>query len=325
MKTRAWLILGLLLVMSLSCNKDDKNDPITPPVTGEIKQPLNYDDPAVLPEVERKIEKLEGNFSPLLTGVIATWRIESKYNFSTSPFYDCWSNYVNTYYDAVTREQIKGKAITWAACALIYPNMTKTPDFSAPSISVWGQAQAGVEEIMEGNGDLSYIEGGTYKIAYHRYYTLPVLPEAYILMERKWEVVPIPGSGNYAMCEGCSSLTKSTSTMTGLKIDKTKEWGYTLGITYGADVTVPFGSFGSKVTAQFNQQFSTSIQNYEETETSITITGTLPAGKNIIRLQVFREVSTFKLVNQDGGEYFPGVYSPELAITTQTKNYIWYY
>jgi hypothetical protein len=79
------------------------------------------------------------------------------------------------------------------------------------------------------------------------------------------------------------------------------------------------------VTTAFNRQFSTNIQNYEETTTSISVTGTTPPGKNIIRLQVFREISTFKLVNQNGGACYPGVYCPEIAITTQTKNYIWYY
>jgi hypothetical protein len=42
-------------------------------------------------------------------------------------------------------------------------------------------------------------------------------------------------------------------------------------------------------------------------------------------LQAFREVSAFKLVNQDGTPYGYGVYCPVIETTTQVKNYAWYY
>jgi len=326
-KTGSVKIIFLLVLVCLSattCKKDSvQSDPNSNPVTGEIKQPAKYDDPVVLPEIKREIKKLEGNFSPLLTGVIANWKIISAYNFFTSPFVDCWSVDRTTYYDGVTRENIKGKNVRYPYCAWAYSDANLSPNFSAPASSVWGQQIQGEQEIKD--GALNWIETGDYKIRYERYYTLPTLPDPYILMERRWEIVPIPGEGDYAYCEGCSSLTKETSTTSGLKLEETRLWGYTLGVEFSINVPASFGTVGAKVSAEFNQTFSTNIQNYEEKTTSITVTGNMPTGKNIMRLQVFREITSFKLVDKDGGDYYPGVYSPEIAITTQTKNYIWYY
>ena len=312
---KVFLLLFAVCFSAANCNKDNAEDP--PVVEDEIVQPKNPNDPAVLPEVKTVIQKLDGDFTPLITSVVASWRVRSHKKFGD--VITCWSDWIDTYYYGVTREGINGQNIYYPGC-LAYGGGTWTPDFSAPCSSVWGQCRKG-QEIQD--GDVNTTPGGT--VNFYRYYTIQDLPDAYIMMERRWEVVPIPGEGDYAYCEGCSSLTKITSTTTGLSVEKTKEWGYTLGIQYQAGVNLGFLEAGAKVTASFNQQFSTTIQNYQEQTTSIEITGTTPPGKNIIRLQVFREISTFKLVNESGGVYFPGVFSPEIQVTTQTKNFIWYY
>jgi hypothetical protein len=311
------LFVLIVIIFSLvNCNKDDDETPLV--LEDEIIQPQNPNDPAVLPEVKTVIQKLDGDFTPLLTGVVANWRVKSHKKLGSGAF-SCWSDWIDTYFYGRTREGVNGQDVYYPGCG-INSGGTWTPDFSAACSSVWGQYKNG-QEIQD--GEVQTTPGGT--VNFYRYYTLTDLPDAYIIMERKWEVLPIPGEGDYAYCEGCTSLTKSTSTTTGLSVEKTREWGYTLGIEYQAGVNVEFFEAGSKVTASFNQQFSTTIQNYEEKTTSITVSGTLPAGKNIIRLQVFREISTFKLVNKDGGDYFPGIVSPEIQVTTQTKNYMWYY
>lgn len=313
---KIFFILVVIIFSSVNCNKND-GEP-SPPSEDQIMQPQNPNDPVILPEVKTVIQKLDGDFTPLLTGVVANWRVKSHKKLGSGAL-SCWSDWKETYFNGKTREGINGQEVYYPACGL-NSGGTWTPDFSAPCTSVWGQYKKG-QEIQD--GDIQTTPGGT--VNFYRYYTVTDLPDAYILMERRWEVVPIPGEGDYAYCEGCTSLEKTTSTTTGLSVEKTKEWGYTLGIEYHAGINVGFLEAGTKVTASFNQQFSTAIKNYEEQTTSITVTGTLPANKNIIRLQVFREISTFKLVNQDGGDYFPGVYSPEIQVTTQTKNYMWYY
>ena len=324
MKTRAILAV-VLLALIFSCQKDEPNPPDTndtpdiPPVTGIIPQPANPDDPAILPEVVTVIKKLDGDFTPLLTGVVANWKVESRKYYGSAIWGDCWSELVTTNYDGKTREGVKGQSITYQPCDFVYTVQTRIPDFSKSAASVWGQYQAGEPWIKDAYGIWNQ------EIEYTTYYSMDSLPDAYILMERRWEVVPIPGEGDYAYCEGCTSLTKTTSITTGLSVENTKDWGYTLGIEWNSGVNFQFASLGAKVSVQFNQQFSTSIQNYEETTSAITISGTMPEGKNIMRLQVFREISTFKLVNQDGGDYFPGIYSPVIEITTQTKNFVWYY
>ena len=312
----AFYVLIAICFSMANCDKNEDNAVTKPVLADEIKQPLNPNDPAVLPGIKTVIQKLEGDFTPLLSGVLANWRVKSHKQFANN---GCWSDWVETYYNGVTRQGVNGKNVYYPGCG-VYSGGTWTPDFSAPCSSVWCQYKKG-QEVQD--GDVHATPGGT--VNFFRYYTVPDLPDAYIRMERRWETVPIPGEGDYAYCEGCSSLTKETSTTTGLKVDKTEEWGYTLGVEFNVGVTVPFGTVGGKVTASFNKQFSLNIQNYEEKTTSITVTGITPTGKNIIRLQVFREISTFKLVNKDGGDYYPGIYSPEIAITTQTKNYIWYY
>jgi hypothetical protein len=306
-------LLVAVFLTTTTCKKDSEPDPS--PVEGEIKQPLNPDDPAVLPATVTVIKKLEGNFSPLLTGVVANWRIKSHLHFNN----DCWSDWETTEYTG-TRAAITGKWITYSGCAFYTP-LKRNPDFSGDANNVWGRYKKGVEQQDIENGEVLFHIYSSNDINFYRYYTVPDLPDAYILREIKWEVIQIQGS-DYAWCEGCSSLEKMTSTTVGLSKTATEEWGLTLGVegTLGSS----FGPASVTVSASFNKQFSTSIQATEETTESLTLRGELPAGKSIIRLQAFREISTFKLVNADGVDY-PGVKSPVLHVTTQIKNYMWYY
>ena len=307
------ILLVALFFTTTTCNKDSVPDP--DPVEGEIKQPPNHNDPAVLPATVKVIKKLEGNFSPLLTGVVANWRIKSHLQYD-----ECWSEWVTTEYKGVTRAGINGKTITYAPCSFIYSSKTRTPDFSGDANNVWGRYKKGVEQQDVEDGEVLHIYSD-HTINFMRYYTVPDLPEAYILREIRWEIIPILGN-DYAWCEGCTTLEKTTSTTVGLSKTATEEWGLTLGVegTLGSS----FGPASITVSASFNKQFSTSIQATEETTETLTLKGDLPAGKSIIRLQAFREVSTFKLVTIDGVDY-PGVKSPIIQITTQIKYYMWYY
>ena len=309
-------VMIAICITTANCNKDDDGED-SPVIEDAIVQPLNPDDPAVLPEVKTVIQKLEGDFTPLLTGVVVNWRVKSHKELGT--VFPCWSDWVETYYNGVTREGIKDLPVYYPGCG-VNSGGTWKPDFSAPCSSVWGQYRKG-QEIQD--GDRYTTPGGT--VNFYRYYTVPDLPDAYIMMERRWEVVPIPGEGDYAYCEGCTFLEREVTTTIGQSVERTIEWGYTLGIEYHAGINVGFLEAGIKLSASFNQQFSTSINSFEEHTISTTYHGDAPAGKSIIRLQIFREISTFKLVNKDGGDYFQGVNSPEIQITTQTKNYFWYY
>jgi hypothetical protein len=310
-------ILVLVSLTTMNCKKKSDEQTTPPIVQGEIVQPQNPSDPAVLPEIKTVIQKLDGDFSPLLTSVLANWRVYSHKEFGSGAF-SCWSSWVDTYFNGVTRDGVQGQSVYYPGCG-IYSGGTWTPVFSDPSSSVWGQFKKG-QEIQD--GDLHTTPGGT--VNFYRYYTVPTLPDAYILMERKWEILKIEGS-DYAFCQGCSSLEKTTTTTTGIDEENTKTWGYTLGFEWGGGVNLEFIEAADKFTATIKQEFSTSITKTTEHSESVTCIGTLPAGKSIIRLQAFREISTFKLVNQDGTPYGNGVYCPDIATTTQIKNYAWYY
>ena len=307
------LLLVVLVLTTTTCKKDPEPNPV--PVEGEITQPLNHNDPAILPKPDTIIKKLEGNFSPLLTDVVANWRIKSHLHFNN----DCWSDWETTEYTG-TRASLTGKSITYSGCAFYTP-LNRNPDFSGSINKVWGQYKQGVEQQDMEDGEVLFHIYSANTINFYRYYTVPDLPEAYISKVTRWEVIPILGN-DYAWCDGCTTLEKTTSTTTGLSKTATEEWGLTLGVegTLGSS----FGPASLTVSASFNKQFSTSIQATEEKTETLTLIGTLPAGKSIIRLQAFREVSIFKLVTSDGKDY-PGVKSPELQVTTQIKNYMWYY
>lgn len=287
-RTASIKIIFLLVTVFLtttSCKKDPEQDPI--PVEGDIKQPLNHNDPALLPSPVTVIKKLEGDFSPLLTNVVANWRIKSHLHFNN----DCWSDWETTEYTG-TRASLKGKQITYSGC-VFYTPLNRNPDFSGDATTVWGQYKKGIEQQDMENGEVLFHLYSANTINFYRYYTVPDLPDAYISREVKWEVIPILGN-DYAWCAGCTTLEKATSTTVGLSKTETEEWGLTLGVegTLGSS----FGPASLTVSASFNKQFSTSIQATEEKTESLTLIGTLPAGKSIIRLQAFREVSTFKLV-----------------------------
>jgi hypothetical protein len=312
---RIFIVLMAVCFSAVNCSKNDDSEP--PPVPeNEIVQPLQSNDPAVLPEVKIVIQKLDGDFTPLLTSVVANWRILSHKEFGKGE--DCWSDWVETWFYGATREGLEGQAVYYPGCS-IYSGGTWTPVFSESNSSVWGQYKKG-QEIQD--GDRHTTPGGT--VNYYRYYTVPDLPDAYIKMERRWEVVKIDGS-DYAWCQGCSSLEKTTTTTSGIAAENTEKWGYTLGLQWSAGASVGFLEASTTFTATIMQEFSTSITNSEEHSESIKCIGTLPSGKSIIRLQAFREVSAFKLVNQDGTDYGNGVYCPVIETTTQTKNYAWYY
>ena len=311
----------VLCLLTMSCNKDEDETPAPPAYQDEIQQPAQPDDPAILPDVEVVIEKYDGDFTPLLTGALANWRIRSHMKYESILGYTCWSDWVNTSYDGVTREGVKGKQVNYQPCNWTFTPESRTPDFSANCSSIWGQYRKGLE-IQD--GDLYSISSGGSPINFYRYYTVPDLPEAYIKMERKWEVIKIEGS-DYAYCSGCTSLEKTTTTTTGIAEESTQKWGYTLGMEWSISATIKFVEAAAKLSATIMQEFSTSITTTEEHTESLKCVGTLPAGKTIIRLQAFREVSTFSLVNQDGTPYGNGVFCPVIATTTQIKNYAWYY
>jgi hypothetical protein len=310
---KIFFVLIAVCFSMVNCNKNDDEPPV---FVDEIAQPLNPNDPAVLPEVKIVIQKLDVNFTPLLTSVVANWRVKSHKQYVDN---GCWSDWVETKFDGVTREGLKGKNVKYPGCG-VYIGGTWTPDFSETSSSVWGQYKKG-QEILDGE-KVHSTPGGT--VNFYRYYTVPDLPDAYIMMERRWEVLKIEGS-DYAHCQGCSSLEKTTTTTTGIAEGNTEKWGYTLGLEWSLGASIEFVEASAKFSATVMQEFSTSITKTEEHTEEIKCVGTLPSGKSIIRLQAFREISNFKLVNQDGTAYGNGVYCPEIETTTQIKNYAWYY
>lgn len=341
------LSLKLLLIViticftTINCKKDKdekQDDPLLPVNPTDIQKPANHTDPAILPGPTSEIRKYDGEFTPLISDIIANWRIFTALRFRSFWYQDCWSYAHDEYYEGVTRSNITGKKITYQKCGDFPNNKTLTVDFSGSTDDpYWGQYKKGVE-VLDSTGHVynwgpnlfgwHYTGNADNLIRYHRYYTIPDLPDAYIMMHRRWEVVPIDGL-DYAWCFGCNSLTRETSTTTGLSVEKTKEWGYTLGYEYtleaGGSSHGVFISAAHTFSAEVQQRFQTTIAKHEEKTETITLIGTAPPGYEIIRMQVFREIATFKLVNQDGNDYYPGVYSPEIETTTQVQTYFWYY
>ncbi|MFO7723403.1 MAG: hypothetical protein R6V49_09320 [Bacteroidales bacterium] len=329
------ILLAVICITSLNCAKEEEKtkEPVKPVDPFEIKQPANPFDPAVMPDTTTMIVKYDGEFTPLLTDILANWRVVSAIRFQSNWHADCWSATKETTYTGVPRDMVKGKSVNYKSCHALSADKTFKPDFSADASVFWGQYRKGVEVWDSAGHDYTshpnypygyhYISGDPL-VRYHRYYTVPDLPDAYIMMEKKWEIIPIQGS-DFAHCEGCSSIEKTTTTTTGLKVDKTKEWGYTLGYEYTIGADVKFINAAHKLGATISQKFQTTISQYEEMSETLTLKGTMPFGKNIIRLQSFREVSTFKLVDKDGNDYYPGVITPVIDVTTLIKNYVWYY
>ncbi len=315
-------LLVAVCLLTATCKKEtDPNNNNNNIITGLIKQPATFDAPAVLPQTTMEIKKFEGDFTPLLTGFVADWKIVSKYKFTSNWYPDCWGDEETDLYPARRRDNIKGIKLEYKTCFPVGSNSKPTPNFSGTvSSAPWGQYEKGADWKQDGEGWLT-----TGHIKYKRSYkTILDLPDAYILKETKWEIVPISGF-DYYISEGYQTAHNTTSTKVGLTVKETQEWGYTLGMEYNIGATVEFAEFGLTVSASFNQQFSTSIENKEEYIREITLDGTLLEGTNIIRLQAFREVSIFKLVNKDGDPYYDGIYDAEIAITTNTHEVAWYY
>lgn len=342
MLLKLFLIVFTICATTINCKKDKaekQDDPVLPDNPTDIPQPANYNDPAILPPPKIFIEKYDGEFTPLLTDIIANWRIRSAVRYQHSIWADCWSNMVTRYYYGVTRSNIKGTSITYPKCGNHPENITRTPDFSKSDDYYWAQYQKGVE-VLDSTGHIyswhpendtgfHYYQAGSRLIRYHRYYTIPDLPDAYIMLHRRWELVPPAGGGDYAMCVGCAELEFESSITSGLNVEKTNEWGYTLGYEYtlsgGANAQVVFLGASQKLSATVHQRFQTSISTYEEKTETIRYLGKALPGYNIIRCQVFREILTIKLVNQDGDPYYPGVYSPEIETAVNLQVYFWYY
>ncbi|MBW6490374.1 MAG: hypothetical protein K0B15_04160 [Lentimicrobium sp.] len=335
------LILITFSVIVINCKKDKDDqhgDPLPPVNPTDIQKPANHNDPAILPTPTTIIEKYDGEFTPLLTDVIANWRITSAVRYQHWLYADCWSNVKAETFNGVTRSNVKGKNITYQKCGSHPSNKTLKPDFSKSDNIYWAQYKKGVE-VYDSAGHIytwhpEYPEGFHYinddpLVRYRRYYTVPDLPDAYIMLHRRWENVQPKGGGDYAMCVGCAELEYESSVTSGLNIEKTEEWGYTLGYEYtvGAEVGAPgvFISASHKLSATVQQRFQTAISTYEEKTETLRYLGKALPGYNIIRCQVFREIATIKLVNQDGGDYYPGVFSPEIETAVNLQVYFWYY
>jgi hypothetical protein len=341
LRSKLLMIIIAILFIAINCkkDKDDKqDDPVLPENPTDIQQPVNHNDPAILPAPTTLIQKYDGEFTPLLTDVIANWRITSAVRYQHWLYADCWSSVKSETYNGVTRSNIKGKNITYQKCGSHPSNKTLKPDFSKSDNVYWGQYKKGVE-VYDSAGHIyswhpEYPEGFHYinddpLVRYRRYYTVPDLPDAYIMLHRRWELVQPKGGGDYAFCFGCDNLVYESSVTSGLNIEKTKEWGYTLGYEYtvGASAGVPgvFINAAHKLSAEIHQRFQTTISTKEETTETLRYTGKSLPGYNIVRCQVFREIATIKLVNQDGSDYHPGVFSPEIETAVNLQVYFWYY
>lgn len=337
LRSRLFLVIIAISVIAINCNKDKddtQDDPLLPVNPTDISQPANHNDPAILPPSTTLIEKYDGEFTPLLTDIIANWRITSAARYQHWLYADCWSSVRTTYYNGVTRSNIKGTNITYPKCGSHPSNKTENPNFSKSDDLYWGQYIKGIE-VWDSTGHdyashpniptgFHYISGDPL-IRYHRHYTIPDLPDAYIMLHRRWEYVEPKGGGDYAMCVGCAELEYESSITSGLNVEKTEEWGYTLGYEYTIGGSIKFIEAAHKLSATINQRFQTSISTYEEKTETIRYLGKALPGYNIIRCQVFREILTIKLVNQDGDPYYPGVYSPEIETAVNLQVYFWYY
>jgi hypothetical protein len=337
LRSKLLLIIIAICITAVNCKKDKddkKDDPLPPENPTDIQKPANHNDPAILPAPTTLIEKYDGEFTPLLTDIIANWRITSAVRYQHWLYADCWSSVRTTNFNGVTRSNIKGTSITYQKCGNHPSNITMTPNFSKSVNLYWGQYTKGVEVWDSTGHDYAShpnISGGFHYISgdplirYRRYYTVPDLPDAYIMLHRRWEYVQPKGGGDYAMCVGCAELEYESSITSGLNVEKTEEWGYTLGYEYTIGGSIKFIEAAHKLSATIHQRFQTTISTYEEKTETIRYLGKALPGYNIIRCQVFREIATIKLVNQDGSDYFPGVYSPEVETTTNLQVYFWYY
>lgn len=334
LRSKLFLVIIAISVIAINCNKDkddNQDDHVLPQNPTDIQQPANHNDPAILPPPTTLIETYDGEFTPLLTNVIANWRITSQMRFKHWLYADCWSGVRTTHYNGVTRSNIRGQNITYVRCKSHPNNKTLTPNFSKSDQLYWGQYKKGVEVWdTVGKGPGFYETGSLeYLVRYRRYYTVPDLPDAYIMLHRRWEVVQPKSGGDYVMCVGCAELEYESSVTSGLNVEKTNEWGFTLGYEYtlsgGANAQVVFIGASHKLSATVHQRFQTSISTWEEKTETIRYLGKALPGYSIIRCQVFREIATIKLVNQHGENYYSGVFSPEVETTTNLQVYFWYY
>lgn len=335
LRSKLFLVIIAISVIAIHCNDGTQDEPLLPENPTNIQKPANHNDPAILPPPTKLIVKYDGEFTPLISDIIANWRIYTALRFRSSWRQDCWSPAQNWYYNGVTRSNIKDQRITYQSCGSFPDDKSGVVDFSGNTDDpFWGQYKKGVEVFDSTGHDRTsgpslygwHYTGNTDNLVrYHRYYTIPDLPDAYIMLHRRWEYVQPKGGGEYAMCIGCTELEYESSITSGLNVEKTNEWGYTLGYEYTIGASIKFIDAAHKLSATIQKRFQTTISTYEEKTETIRYLGKALPGYNIIRCQVFREILTIKLVNQNGDDYYSGVFSPEIETSDNLQVYFWYY
>lgn len=323
MKTKKMLLLIVAVcLLTTTCKKDnsDSTAPSPSPYTGAIQQPATPEGIAILPQTETKTEKLDGPFSPLLTGVIANWRIASQKKFEATLYADCWSSSEYTEFNGKTRSELNNKSVTYNSCIPIISDKTLKPNFSGEITNYWGQYKEGVEQkdVLGMSGDYYNVTTSGHKVRFSRYFTVTDLPDAYIRMERRWEIVPVDGDPYFLTYGGDAELSYSKTS--GLSVEETETWGYTLGIEITAGGG--FAPGAAAFSATIGQEFSTTINTWEEETVQKTISQEKPEDISAMRIQAFRELLTFTLVNADGSDY-AGVYCPVIETNVQTIYYVW--
>ncbi len=320
----AFLFFTLLLIAIFLTVTNCKKDPL---FEGDIEQPPNIHDAVDLPGPTVIINKLKGDFTPLLMGVKANWRIVSRRYYDNQPIGNCYSDWVTKTYNNKLISELKGVSIKYKNCQWNIGDKTYKPDFSAP-VTTYFSAYNGVGEQQDIDGKThNWKKNSNNDVKFKRYFTLlDVLPEAYIMKEEWWEtVIQADGQPYLQGSPGENGqISEKQSVTIGFSQTNTEQWGYTVGGTIGASAEVVSGS----VTATFNKSFSTSITYSVIKTTEWWETGVVPKGKTSYRLQTFQRMGRFTLVNDDGTPYgITGneVYLPEIVIPLYKHTYIWYY
>lgn len=313
-------LLIAVCLLTTTCKKD-------PLFEGFIDQPPGIHTPVNLPDTIKTINKLKGEFTPLLMGAKCDWRIASKRYYDNQPWGNCQSDPETTTFKNKTINELKGVSVKYTDCQWNVGDVTYKPDFSAPITSYFAAYKgAGEQQDIDGKTH-KWKKNGNNDVKYQRYFTvLDVLPEAYIMKEEYWVIVPqLDGKAYLESSPGENGQISIKQTATkGFSKTDTEQWGYTVGGTIGASADVVSGS----LTASFNKSFSTSLTYTVLNSSEWWETGVVPKGKTSYRLQTFQRMGRFTLVNKDGspyGETGNEVYHPEIVIDLYTHTWIWYY
>lgn len=220
----AFISLILLLVtfclVTATCKKDDLL------FEEDIPQPPSIHAPVDLPGPVVTIEKLEGEFTPLLMGVKCDWRIVSKRWYDNQPWGNCQSDPETTTFKNKTISELKNVSVKYENCQWNIDDVTYKPDFSAP-ITTYFAAYNGEGEQQDKNGTCHWYKDHS-DIKYSRYFTvIDVLPEAYIMKEEYWVIIKNKGQDwiEGTLGEGGSPYV-SVSYSTGFEETETMEWGF---------------------------------------------------------------------------------------------------